>query len=40
MMFYNKISEYVHCPQQVQLLMTRSKQVVWAADDKRFIRSL
>jgi len=32
--FYYKIFEYAHCPQQVQLLSTHSVSVVWAADDK------
>jgi len=31
--FYYKISEYVDCLQQVQLLLTDSMSVVWAADD-------
>jgi len=31
--FYYKISEFSHCPQQVQLLLTNSVLVVWAADD-------
>jgi hypothetical protein len=37
--FYYKISEGAHCPQQVQLLLTHSVLVVWAADDKLFARS-
>lgn len=31
-MFYYKPSEYADCPQQVQLIVTHSICVVWAAD--------
>ena len=34
--FYYKISECAHCPQQAQLLVTHSVLVVWAADDKLY----
>ena len=36
--FCYKISEYAHCPQQVQLLSTHSVLVVWAV--KLFMRSM
>ena len=38
--FYYRISEYGHRPQQVQLLLTHPKLVVWAADDKNFHKEL
>ena len=38
--FYYKISEHAHCLQQVQLLLTDSMSVVWAADDKLIIRRM
>jgi len=38
--FYYKISEYAHCSQQVWLLSTDRMSVVWAADDKLFIRRM
>jgi hypothetical protein len=34
--FYYKITDYAHCPQQVQLLLTHSILVVWEADDNFF----
>jgi hypothetical protein len=37
---YYKVSEYAHCLQQVQIRLTDSMLVVWAADDKLFIRRM